>query len=106
MAQREYNGTHNNVAKKVHWDLCKKNGLEHIEKWYQHIPKGAVENEEMKLLWDINIQCGNVIEARKPLILIEKKERKGIIIDIAVPADVRVGKKNSDRSHWKFHKRI
>ena len=106
MAQREYNGTHNNVAKKVHWDLCKKNGLEHIEKWYEDIPNGAVENEEMKLLWDIKIQCGNVIEARRPLILIEKKEQKGIIIDMAVPADVRVGKKSSDRSHWKFHKRI
>ena len=74
--------------------ICKKNGLEHTEKWCEHVPEGAVENEEVKMLWDINIQCDNVIEARRPdIILIDKKERKGIIIDIAVPADVRVEKK-------------
>ena len=35
-----------------------------------------------------------MIEARRPdIIVIDKKERKGIIIDITVPADVRVGEK-------------
>ena len=94
LAQKEYNRRHDNVAKKVHWDLCKKNGLEHMEKWYENVGEGAVENEEVKMLWNIDVHCDNVIEARKPdMILIDKKERKGIIIDIAVPADVRVGEK-------------
>ena len=92
--QKEYKRSHENVAKKVHWDLCKKNGLEHTKKWYEHVPEGAVENEEVKVLWDVNVQCDNVIEARRPdIILIDKKERRRIIIDIAVPADVRVGGK-------------
>ena len=43
----------------------------------------------MKMLWDINIQFHNVIQARRQDI--DKKKRKGIIIDIDVPADVRVG---------------
>ena len=87
-----------NVAKKVHWDICKKNRLEHSEKWYEHAPEGAVENEEIKVLWDINIQCDNLIEARRPdLIVIDKKEQKGIIIDIAVPADVRVEEKEKEK---------
>ena len=52
----------------------------------------------MKVLWDINIQCDNVKEARRPdIILIDKKERKGITIDIAVPADVRVGEKEREK---------
>ena len=59
-----------------------------------------MENEEVKMLWDINVQCDNVIEARRPdIILIDKKEQKGIIIDIAVPADVRVGEKKERK--WK-----
>ena len=50
------------------------------------------------MLWDINIQYDNVIEARRPdIILIDKKAQKGIIIDIAVPADVRVGVKERER---------
>ena len=66
-------------------------------------------------------------ELRKPdIIFIDKKERKGIIINIAVPVDVRVAGKERenmekyqdletqngrsgacfDRIAWKFHKRI
>ena len=73
LAKRKYTRRHSNVAKKVYWDFCKKNGLEHTKKWYEHIPEGAVENEKVKVLWDINVQCDNVIEARRPdIILIDK----------------------------------
>ena len=90
------NNNDNNVAKKVHWDFCKKNGLEHTEKWYE--PEGVVENKEVKVLWDINVRCDNVTEARRPdIIVIDKKERKGLIIDIAVPADVRVEEKEREK---------
>ena len=58
-------------------------------KWYEHVPEGAVEIDEVKLLCGVNIQCDNVIEARKPdIVVVDKKEHKGIIIDIAVSADV------------------
>ena len=98
LVQKEYTRRYNNVAKKVHWNLCERNGLEHMEKWYGHVTEGAVENEKVKVLWDINAQCGNGIEARRPdVILIDKKERKGIIIDIAVSADVRVGEKEREK---------
>ena len=98
LAQKDYKRRQNNVAKKVHWDICKKKRLEHSEKWYEHALKVAVENEEIKVLWDINIQCDNLIEARRPdLIVIDKKEQKGIIIDSAVPAVVRVEEKEKDK---------
>ena len=49
-------------------------------------------------MWDINIQCENLIKARRPnLTVIEKKEQKGIIIDIAVPADVRAEEKEKEK---------
>ena len=76
LAQKEYKRRHNNVVKKIHWDLCKKHGLDHQEKWYDHIPEGAVENGKVKLLWDMNIQCDNMIEARRlDIVVIDKKER-------------------------------
>ena len=56
------------------------------------------KNEEVKVLWDINVQCTNVKEARKPdIILIDKKEQKGIIIDIAILAGVRVGENEREK---------
>ena len=98
LAAKEYERRHGNVAKKVLRDLCKKNGLEHTEKWYEHVLEGAVENEDVKVLWDIKVQCNNVIEVRSPdIILIDKKDRKGIIIDIAAPTDVRVGEKEREK---------
>ena len=92
---KKYKRRHDNVAKKVHWDICKKNRL---EKWCEHVPEGAVENEEIKVLWDINIYFDNLIKARRPdVTVIDKKEQKGIIIDIAVPADVRVEEKEKEK---------
>ena len=39
-----------------------------------------------------------MLEVRRPdIIVIDKKERKGITIDIAVPADVRVGEKEREK---------
>ena len=55
------------------------------------------------MLWDINVQYDNVIEETRPdIILIDKKYGKGIIIDIAVPADVRVGEKETEKEE-KYH---
>jgi len=52
----------------------------------------------MKLLWDINIQCDNVIEARRPdIVVINKKEKLCTIIDISVPADERVWEKEREK---------
>ena len=98
LAQKEYKRRHDNVVKKVHWDICKKNRLEHSEKSYEHAPEGAVENEEIKVLWDINIQCDNLIKTRRPdLIVIHMKKQKGIIIDISVPTDLRVEGKDKEK---------
>ena len=74
-AQKEQKRRHGNVEKKVHLDICKKKRLEHNEKWYEHVSEGVVKNEEIKVLWDINIQCDNLIEARQPdLVVNDKKE--------------------------------
>ena len=82
--------------------------MEHSEKWCEHVPEGAIENEEIKVLWDINIQCDNlIIEARQPdLIVIDKKEQNGIIIDIAVPADERVEEKEKVEKYQNLKKEI
>ena len=70
------------VAKLVHWKSCVKHNLERKEKWHENCPEGAVEDDDVKLIWDINIQCNNVIEARRPdLILVDKKAKSCVIID-------------------------
>ena len=31
--------------------------MKESEKWYEYVPEGVGENEEVKILWDGMIQC-------------------------------------------------
>ena len=94
LAQKEYTRRRDNVAKIVHWKLCGKYNLKINEKWYEHAPEGVVENEEVKILWDVMIQCEREIKARKPdIVVVIKNERSCAIIDIATPGDIRASEK-------------
>ena len=90
LVQREYKRRHDNVANMVHYKLCEKYGLE-SERWYEHEPESVVENDGVRLLWDVNIQCDHIIEARRPdIVVINKQEKSCLIIDIAILGDIRV----------------
>ena len=98
LAQREYKGRHDNVARYVHWQLCNKGNLERAEKWYEQQPEAVIENENFKLLWDFTIQCDRVIETRRSdIVLVDKKNKEVKIIDIAVPGDSRVKEKELEK---------
>ena len=98
LAQREYKRRHETVAKLIHWKLCEKHNLERKEKWYEHCPEGVVEDDGVKLIWDINIQCDNVMEARRlDLILVDKKAKSCVIINVAVPGDCRIRGKEIEK---------
>ena len=102
LAQREYKRRHDTVAKLVHWKLREKHYLEKKEKWYEHFPEGAVEaaveDDDVRLIWYINVQCDNVIEARRPdLILVDKKAKSCLIIDVAIPGDCRIREKEIEK---------
>ena len=57
-----------------------------------------MEDDDVKLIWDINIQCDNVIEARRPdLILVDKKAELCVIIDVAIPGDCRIHEKETEK---------
>ena len=78
--------------------MCEKYHLEKKDKWYEHAPDSVSENDEVKLLWDVNIQCNHVIEARRPgIVVVNKQKKKCAISDIAVPADKRIDEKENKK---------
>ena len=98
LAQKEYKRRHDNLGKIVHWKLARNCNFEAGDKWYEHEPEIALENENYKILWDFSIQTDHVIEARRPdLVLVDKKERSCKIIDFAVPRDSRIEEKEKDK---------
>ena len=67
-------------------------------KWYEHQPEGVVETSDVKIPWDFNIQTDNEIQARRPdIVVVNKKDRKCYIIDVAVLGDVRIAEKETEK---------
>ena len=57
-----------------------------------------LETPDLKILWDFNIQTDNEIQARRPdIVVVNKKDRKCYIIDVAVPGDVRIAEKETEK---------
>ena len=75
--------------------LC---GLERANSWYEQKPEEVVESENFKILWDFTVQCDRNIEARRPdIVFIDKKEREGVVIDVAILGDDRVKDKELEK---------
>ena len=100
LAQKDYKRRHDNVAIVIHWMLRTKYGFNASEKWYAQKAEGSLENDDMKLFWDMSIQCDNVIEARRPdIVVIDQKRTSCFIVDIVIPADVTVGEKKNKKEN-------
>ena len=98
LAQKKCKRRHNNVARRVHLELCKKHGLESSDRWYEQTPADVVENDEVELYWDITIQMDMTVAHNRPDILVEKAIKKWTISDIAVSGDLNVVRTED----WKF----
>lgn len=98
LAQKEYRKRHDGVAKALHWDLCRAYGLEHAGKWYEHKPEPVIENQDVKILWDFTIQTDKKISHNRPdIVLIDKRNSKCQIIDVACPGDKRIQGKEIEK---------
>ena len=77
-----------NVAITVQWKLCEKFNLEKSEKQNLHNPQSVSVNVNQMLIWDMNIQCDNIIvERRRDIVIINKIEKTATITDVARPGD-------------------
>ena len=82
----------------VDWKLCEKFNLEKSEKWYLHNLQTVGENVYHKLIWDMNIQCDNVIVEKRPdIAIVNKMEKTVIIIDVAVPGHKKIIDKEKEK---------
>ena len=50
--------------------------------------ESVIENDIVKILWDVSIQVERQIEHRRPdIVVMEKKTKKYLIIDVACPVE-------------------
>ena len=59
---------------------------------------GVIENNLVKILWDFNIYCDRIINARRPdITIIDKTVKLITLVDISVPADKRIVEKEDEK---------
>ncbi len=96
LAKKEYIERHDNIVKYVHWNLAKENNFEIPKQWWKWElkEKQILENEEVKILWEVPVRTDKKINANRPdIILINKQEKTVKLIDITVPQDYNIQKK-------------
>ena len=74
LVQSEYRKRHDKVALRVHWELCRKYGLECTDRWYDHQPLPVAENNGN----EDNLRCDflyrRAAEADRPDITLVHKD--------------------------------
>ena len=59
---------------------------------------GVIENNLLKILWDFNIYCDRIINARRPdITIIDKTVELITLVDISLPADKRIVEKEDEK---------
>ena len=81
LAKAEYIKKHNNPAAYMHWKILQFYDIQTTDKWYEHKPDTVTENEEVTVLWDMQVHTGRAINANKPDIIIKKQEREMLYVN-------------------------
>ena len=79
------------MALRVHWEMCRKYGIECNDKWYDHQLLPTTENREVRITWDMTIYTEKELKHNWPdITLVHKDTQKWTLIDITVPADQNI----------------
>ena len=94
LVQKEYKRRHDWFGTKVHWEICRKYGIEVKEKWYEHKSEVVMKTDKCKILWDFTVQTDHEISERRPdVIVVQKDKNLCQTIDFACSYDGRVDTK-------------
>ena len=75
----------------MHWEICRKYGIECTDKWYDHQPLAVTENREVRITWDMTVYTDRKLNHNRPdITLVQKDTQEWTLIDIAVPADQNI----------------
>ncbi|MBZ5796461.1 hypothetical protein K8353_40995, partial [Burkholderia contaminans] len=99
LAESAYLGRHNQLAKMVHQQLALKYGLlATAPPYYKYNPEAVLETEVAVMYWDRLIITDRTVDFNRPdIVLINKQQRRGIIIDIAVPLTHNIQKTEREK---------
>ena len=100
LAQKDYIERHDRVCIQLHYNLCKEYEIDvDADKWYEHKPKNTATTEdgETTILWNVPIRTDRTVEANRPDIILRRKGQTCLLIDVSIPADRNITKKEAEK---------
>ena len=99
LAATEYLNRHNAVASILHRNICSSYHFPvHCDKPWLYQPEPVLEGNGVKILWDFDIRTDHIISARRPdIVIVDYNQQKGIILDVAIPADINIATKEQEK---------
>ncbi|KAI5751249.1 hypothetical protein M8J77_005743 [Diaphorina citri] len=100
LAKHEYTTRHDKICKYLHYNICLALGMDNNpkQKWYAKEPEPVTTKDEITICYNQQVQTDRTVNANKPDIIIKnRKDRTCTIIDVAVPADMNVEKKEAEK---------
>ena len=80
---------------RVYWELLGKYGLKRNPKWYEQTVESVRKSEDglVEIWWDRPVAATKQLDHNRPdVVVIDKRENDGVIVDFSVPIDVNVAK--------------
>ena len=80
LANKEYLERHNNVARYIHNEICKKYCIRTETKWHLHRLTEVYMDSRVELLWDMTLTMDREVGSNRPDIVIRDKKEKKVYI--------------------------
>ena len=88
LAKKQYMIRHDKMGLRIHWELCRKYGIDCSSKWYNHVPSAVCSNPEdtIELHLDHTILIDVAVEHNKPdLVIVDKSKKLWTFVDFSIP---------------------
>eukprot|EP00957_Ditylum_brightwellii_P059138 4487340-Ditylum_brightwellii.AAC.1 len=92
LAGTKYTELRNKICQYLHWYIMQDNNIPVNPNWQKHKPKLAtLVTNQLLITYDMTQGVENVVEANCPdIVLLDKKEKRALIIDVTIPVDINM----------------
>ncbi len=100
LAKKQYKIRHDRMGLRIHWELCRKYGIECAARWYEHVPASVCRNGtgDVEIWWDVTVETvGRIAHNRPDVVIINRREKKWTLVDFSVPLDKNVLSKENEK---------
>ena len=99
LSQSEYLSRHNEVAKIIHRHLAIKYKLvTNPPPFYKYSPNVVLESKDTVMYWDRPVLTDRTVDYNRPdIVLVNKKEKTALIIDISCPLSTNLQKTEAEK---------